>query len=93
MLEVTRMLKNILPLMCLILISVSSISFTQNLNPGDGVRVFFYNITEKITGEYYIQDDSTLNLPYIGKIKAVGLNISNLKSEIYSRYSQVYKNP
>lgn len=86
-------MKKIFLIIMLLSVSYCYNIYAQTLNPGDGIKLIFYNITENITGEYYIQDDGTISLPYLGKLKAEGVNIDSLKSEIYYRYSKLYKNP
>ncbi len=65
----------------------------QTLNPGDGIRIIFYNISDTISGDYYIQENGYISLPYLGQIKAAGVNVDSLKTEIFSKYSKLYKNP
>ena len=65
----------------------------QTLHPGDGVKLIFYNISDSISGEYYIQEDGNIALPYLGNIKAANRNIDSLKQEIFSKYSNIYRNP
>lgn len=80
---------------CFIVLYVllSGITFAQMLNPGDGVRIMFYNIQEKITGDYFIQIDSTLQLPYIGNISCSGRTYDAIKNEIFRKYDSLYKEP
>src|ERR1039457_4906796 len=65
----------------------------QTLQPGDGIKLTFYHISDSISGEYYIQEDGSISLPFLGKIKAADRNIDSLKSEISSGYNNLYKNP
>lgn len=65
----------------------------QQLNPGDGVRIQFYNIPEQITGDYYIQQDKNLQLPYLGLIATENKDFTALKNEITSKYGELYRNP
>ncbi len=44
-------------------------NYAQILNPGDGVRITFLNITDQISGDYFIQQDGSLQLPFIGIVK------------------------
>ena len=67
--------------------------FAQNLMPGDGVRINFYNINESISGEYFIQDNGNIQLPYLGILNAVNCDFSLLRNEIYEKYSEIYRNP
>lgn len=64
----------------------------QKINPGDGVRIS-YNIGDVITGDYYIQPNGLLNLPYIGIVNTQNKDFKEIKSEVESRYTSLYKNP
>ncbi|MGE5402456.1 MAG: polysaccharide biosynthesis/export family protein [Ignavibacteriales bacterium] len=76
----------------LILLGIQSLS-AQNLHPGDGVRIAFYNITDQISGDYFIQQNGTLQLPFIGTLKTENVDYENLRSEIVSKYDSLYKRP
>ncbi len=65
----------------------------QTLNPGDGIRLIFYNISDSVSGDYFILEDGGVSLPYLGKIKAADRNIDSLKQEIYEKYSNLYRDP
>src|ERR1035437_158607 len=65
----------------------------QTLQPGDGIKLILYHISDSISGEYYIQEDGYISFPFLGKIKAADRNIESLKLEIYSKYNNLYKNP
>jgi polysaccharide export outer membrane protein len=65
----------------------------QTLNPGDGVQLIFYNISDTLSKQYYIQENGYISLPYLGAIRAANRNIDSLKQEIYSKYSNIYRNP
>ncbi len=54
-------------LFCLFFL-LSLIVQAQKLNPGDGVRITFLNITDQITGDYNIQQDGNIQLPFIGLV-------------------------
>lgn len=71
----------------------STVAFTQQLNFGDGVRVSLLNITENISGDYFIQNDGTLQLPYLEIYNAQNRDFASLKNEIESKYSSLYKQP
>jgi polysaccharide export outer membrane protein len=74
-------------------IAYSFNSDAQTLQPGDGIKLILYHISDSISGDYYIQEDGFISFPFLGKIKASDRNIDSLKSEIYSRYNNLYKNP
>ncbi len=65
----------------------------QYLNPGDGVRIAFFNITDQISGDYYIQQDGKIQLPYVGLITTTQRPYPEIKSEITMKYDSLYKNP
>ena len=68
-------------------------SFSQLLNPGDGVRITFLNITDQISGDYNIQQDGNIQLPFIGLIKTTNIDYKEFKKTIFSKYSELYKDP
>lgn len=74
---------------CLIAPAMSA----QMLNPGDGVRITFLNITDEITGDYYIQQDGNIQMPFIGLVKTTNIDYKNIKQTIYNKYSELYKDP
>jgi polysaccharide export outer membrane protein len=64
----------------------------QILQPGDGIRMKFYNITETdISGDFYIQQDGLLQLPYIGLIEIRNREFNSVKLEIKTKYDSLYK--
>lgn len=48
-----------------------------------------------IDGLYPVSQSGTINMPYIGAVRAAGLNPENLASSIQSRYkaAEIYSNP
>jgi polysaccharide export outer membrane protein len=66
---------------------------SQTLNPGDGVRIIFLNITDQISGDYYIQQDGNLQLPFVGLVKTTNINFEIIKQNIFNKYSELYKEP
>lgn len=86
-------MKTLFYFLIILFITASCKNYSQTLQPGDGLKLIFYNITDSISGDYYIQDDGTISLPYLGKISAANKNIDSLKTEIYNKYSTLYKNP
>lgn len=65
----------------------------QKLNPGDGVRIAFLNIQDEITGDYFIQQDGNIQMPFIGLVKTTNLDYNEIKKVIFAKYSELYKNP
>ena len=76
----------------LFLISAVSVK-AQYLNPGDGVRISFFNISDKVSGDYYIQQDGHLQLPYLGLIPTQNRPYTAIKAEIVEKYDSLYLNP
>ena len=74
-------------------ISMSLNSYAQNLNLGDGVRISFLDIDDVITGDYYIQPNGLLHLPFIGIINTSNTDFKEIKSKIEFRYDSLYRNP
>lgn len=68
-------------------------SDAQTLQPGDGIKLILYHISDSISGDYYIQEDGYISLPFLGKIKAAERNVDTLKTEISDKYNNLYKNP
>jgi polysaccharide export outer membrane protein len=78
-------------ILTLMLFAVSTSA--QILKPGDGINLSFYNILDKIKGEYYIQDNGKIQLPYLGLVNTVGRDFAAIRNEIISEYSKIYRNP
>ena len=68
-------------------------SYAQEVNPGDGIRISFLDVEDVITGDYYIQPNGLINLPYIGALDTKNKDLKEIKSEIESRYASLYKDP
>jgi polysaccharide export outer membrane protein len=64
----------------------------QILEPGDGVRITFYNITEDdVSGDFFIQQKGNLQLPYIGMIATQNKEFSLIRSEIEGKLDSLYR--
>jgi len=68
-------------------------SIAQKLIPGDGVRLIFLDITDAISGDYYVQPDGKLQLPFIGIVTTMDKEFLQLKNEIFAKYDSLYRNP
>ena len=68
-------------------------SFSQQLNPGDGVRISFLDIKDIISGDYYVEPDGVISLPFIGAINTNDRDFKDVKSQIIFRYDSLYKSP
>lgn len=65
----------------------------QQLRPGDGVRITFYNIPDKISGDYFITRDGKVPLPFIGAVATEGKDFGDIRREIFNAYDSLYRNP
>lgn len=72
---------------------ILNVLYSQELNPGDGVRITFYNISDEISGDYFAQQDGNIQLPYIGLIAVVNRNFRDINTEIIAKYDSLYRNP
>ena len=88
-------MKNIRTFLVIVLLIMISATLTraQYLSPGDGVRISFFNITDQISGDYYIQQDGKIQLPYVGLISTTQKPYPEIKGEITDKYDSLYKNP
>jgi protein involved in polysaccharide export with SLBB domain len=87
-------MKNLLVILFATLsIFMSLNSYAQDINPGDGIRIFFLDIAEAISGDYYIQPNGLIALPLIGVINTNNKDFKEIKSEIEFRYNSLYKDP
>lgn len=86
-------MKNILFALTTLILILNTESFGQILNPGDGVKIIFYNINDNISGDYYIQQDGLLQLPFIGNIDTRSKDFQFIKNLIVTKYDSLYKNP
>lgn len=85
-------MKNLLSALFILFI-INTNSYSQILNPGDGVRIIFYNISDNISGDYYIQQDGLLQLPFVGNIDTRNRDFKFIKNQIVTKYDSLYKNP
>ncbi len=70
-----------------------AIAEAQELRPGDGVRIIFYNISDAISGDYFAQQDGYIQLPYIGLIQIFYRDFPEIRHQIITQYDSLYKNP
>ena len=68
-------------------------SNAQNLQLGDGVRLTFYNIEDNISGDYYVMQDWTIQLPYVGLVQVRDKAFESLQTSIIGAYETIYKEP
>lgn len=65
----------------------------QSLQLGDGVRLTFYNIEDNVSGDYYVMQDWTIQLPYIGLVAVQDQSFGNLRASIIDSYKTIYRDP
>lgn len=85
-------MKKIYFILSIVVLSISGL-YSQILNPGDGVRIIFYNINDNISGDYFIQQDGLLQLPFVGNIDTRNRDFKFIKTQIVTKYDSLYKNP
>ncbi len=87
------MKRKLVLLFCFFTLIFTGTSLAQKINPGDGVRITFLDITDNISGDYYVQPGGGLQLPYIGIIYTSNKVFPTIKTEIITKYDSLYKNP
>lgn len=65
-----------------------------SLRPGDTLQVNLQGIPDPSSNDVQIDDEGTVSLPFIGRLKAAGLTPSQLAADIRQRYiaKQIYRN-
>lgn len=87
-------MKNLLLILFTTLSIIFNINtYAQELNPGDGVRVTFLDINDAISGDYYIQSNGYIQLPFIGLINTNNRDFKDFKAQIEFRYDSLYRKP
>ena len=87
-------MKNIFIVLLVVLTILTTLdSLAQKLNPGDGVRITFLDIKDNISGDYYIEPDGIISLPFIGEINTNNKEFPDIKNQIEFRYDSLYRNP
>ena len=74
-----------------LLINIDSLA--QELNPGDGVRISFIDITDLISGDYFVEPNQVINMPFIGVVDVRNKDFKEVEAQIIARYDSLYKNP
>jgi polysaccharide export outer membrane protein len=87
------MVKQAIVVSLIIILSFSLVAFSQQLSPGDGVKLTFYNISDDFSGEYFVQTDWNIQFPYIGSIRVKNRSFGSIRAEIVNKYRGIYRNP
>lgn len=77
----------------LMMFLITSQAVSQSMSPGDGARVIIYNVADEISGDYFVQQNGALQLPYIGLVYIEGRSYQNIEKEIIHRYHDIYREP
>lgn len=85
------MIKTSLKLIFTVLLVTNINSYADELIPGDGVRLTFYNISQEVSGDYFIHENGTIQFPYIGLIDTKAKEYSDIKLEIEAKYDSLYR--
>jgi len=83
--------KHISIVFSVLILLTPQLTSAQKLIPGDGVRLTFYNVGEIITGDYFVQQDGILQLPYAGILQATDKDYKVLKSVILVKYDSLFR--
>lgn len=92
-------LKQILSAIAATAIFVGAAAAQNEIKPGKAVQITIKGVPAeeqgKIDGQYPVGDDGTVNLPYIGAIRAAGLKPGDLAASIQSSYRSqgIYRTP
>jgi polysaccharide export outer membrane protein len=86
-------MKSLIAVIVLIVIILSSNLSAQQINPGDGIRVTFFNNSENISGDYYVHNDGFVQLPYLGLVNTTNRDFKLIEQEITMKYDSLYKSP
>jgi len=70
---------------------IFNVSYAQELQPGDGVRLTFYNIEDEISGDFFIQRNGAVQLPYVGLVKTTARDYSEIRTEVIAKYDSLYR--
>jgi len=84
---VDRLQNKYLHLIFLFLLSVSARG--QHLNAGDGVRLTFYNISDQISGDYFVHENKPVDLMNEPEFKEAYRNLRTKLINLYSGATRV----
>ncbi len=76
-----------------LMFSGQALGQTPVLQAGDGVRLTVYNVPGVSSGDYFIQDNGRLQLPYIGQIPAANRPFSEIEQTVLAKYQRIYHAP
>ena len=85
-------MKRIFVVVSFIIIAGTNLT-AQQISPGDGIRISFFNNSESISGDYYVHNDGFIQLPYLGLINTANRDFKIIEKEITMKYDSLYKNP
>lgn len=89
----TRIVPKIVLLLVLTALTFQLTAHAQRLNLGDGVRLTFYNIDDEVSGDYFVMNDWTIQLPYLGQVSVRDRIFDSVHQEIREGYHKIYRNP
>jgi polysaccharide export outer membrane protein len=85
-------MKNIIVFISFMIISGANL-LAQQIRPGDGIRLIFFNNSESISGDYYVHDDGFIQLPFLGLVNTTNREFKFIENDIKAGYDSLYKNP
>ncbi|MGA0844944.1 MAG: polysaccharide biosynthesis/export family protein [Luteolibacter sp.] len=93
-----RQMKSFLLALPLLLLAVSSPAFAQ-IQIGKALTIEVRGVPPeekgRVDGQYTVADNGTINMPYIGSVRAAGLKPEALAATLESRFvsAEIYRNP
>jgi protein involved in polysaccharide export with SLBB domain len=71
----------------------------QQIQVGKGIRISISGVPldekGRVDGDYRVADNGTINMPFIGAVRAAGLKPESLAATLEARYrgAEIYRNP
>lgn len=62
------------------------------LRPGDVLRINVWPNTE-LSGEFTVEEDGYVYLPLLAEVRAAGVSVDDLRTELRRRYGEAQRNP
>jgi protein involved in polysaccharide export with SLBB domain len=83
----------------LLVLIFASFSVSAQIQPGKPINITIANVPDQdkatITGTYPVSESGTINMPFIGQVRAAGLRNEQLAAALEARYksAEIYRNP
>lgn len=87
------MLNQIVIRFLICIVCLSQVAISQQLHPGDGVKLTSYNISDALSGDYFVQKNWDIQFPYIGSVSVRNRDFDSIELEIDKKFSKIYREP